>query len=81
MVGAEPVHVAAAGEPVHDRLPQFEGAVRGRVAVGVCACGERILNELGGAINRGADGEVYGSAGVFSRDSAVGGERLPGVFG
>ena len=54
--------------------------MRGRVAVGVCACGERVLNELGGAINRGADGEVYGSAGVFSRDGTVGGERLPGVF-
>ena len=80
-VRAQTGHAAAARKPLSNSLTQGEGAVGGRVAGSVRGSSQRLANVLRGRVDRGADGQVHRTVRVGGRGCAVGGERLPGVFG
>ena len=74
-------HAAAARKPLGNSLTQGGGAVSGRVAGCVGGSRQRLANVLRGRVDRGADGQVHRTVRVGGCGYAVGGERLPGVFG
>ena len=78
---AQALHAASALKPLGNSLTQGGGAVGGRVAGSVRGGRQRLTNVLRGRVDRGADGQVHRTVRVGGRGCAVGGERLPGVFG